>query len=205
MANHPEFRGRHAMTAIALAISLSLLTAAHATAKMPYFSVEIAPPEPVAGQPVVITVRTWADVAHTVPDPFEAPDLHGLLVIRPTNGSSSSIGVPLHAREPGEFQATVVVPTAGEWMLVAFPDRSGWSSPEIVPGYPDTIAFSVRAQTDVISLIPAITGMAALLGVVVFLAMRGKPLLRRSGMSAAGESYPSAPHASIARDGQNGR
>lgn len=186
--NHPEFRGRRAVTAIALALSLSLLTAAHATAKMPYFNVEIAPTEPVAGQPVVITVRTWADVAHTVPAPFEARDLHGLLVIRPRNGASSSIGVPLHAREPGEFQGTVVVPTAGEWTLMAFPDRSGWSSPEIMPGYPDTIAFSVRAETDVVSLILAIAGIAGVIGVVVFVALRGKLLVRRSRMSAAPQS-----------------
>lgn len=187
VVNHPEFHGRRAVTAIALAMSLSLLTAANAAAKMPYFSVEIAPPEPVAGQPVVITVRTWADVAHTVHVPFGAPDLHGLLVIRPTNGTSSSIGVPLHARGSGEFQGTVVVPTAGDWTLVAFPDRSSRSW-EIMPGYPDTIAFSVRAETDVVSLILAIPGIAGVIGVVVFVALRGKLLVRRSRMSAAPQS-----------------
>lgn len=85
-----------------------------------------------------------AHCPHT-PDSPRAPRPHGLLAIRPVASPWASTDVPLHPSGPGEFEGSVVVPTGGSWMLVAFPDRAGWSSPE-VPGYPDTIFFSVRGE-----------------------------------------------------------
>jgi hypothetical protein len=143
---------------------IALFATAPVLAKMPYFSVEITPREPVAGEPIMITVRTWQDLANTVPEPFDVPDLNGLLVLRSTDGTPS-IGIALEADAPGRFQGTVTVPTAGVWTLVAFPDRSGWSPPEVPPGYPDTITVTVRPETGVVGSV-LIGGIAAAVGLV---------------------------------------
>lgn len=96
--------------------------------------------------------------------------------------SAPSIGIPLDAEAPGSFQGTVTVPTAGEWTLVAFPDRSSWSSPEIVPGFPDTIALVVRPETDVVGSVLVIGGTAAAvtLAGLSLLALRSHRLRRQA-------------------------
>lgn len=188
VVNDARCRGRHGLTAIAVAAGLALLSAAPALAKVPYFSVEISPPEPMAGEPILVTVRTWEDVAHTVPMPFEAPDLDGLLAIRPVASPWAPTDVPLHPSGPGEFEGSIVVPIGGNWMLVAFPDRAGWSSP-VPPGYPDTIFFSVRGETDAISPIAAGAGIAAILATLAVLLLRlRRTRPRHSRMPAAGAS-----------------
>lgn len=173
---------RRIATAMGVAACIALFATAPVLAKMPYFSVEITPLEPVAGDPVLITVRTWQDPAHTVPEPFDAPDLNGLLVLRSTNDGTPSIGIALDADAPGRFEGTVTLPTAGEWTLVAFPDRSGWSSPEVPRGYPDTILLTVRPETDLTRALLLISGIAAAIGLAGLgvLAVRSRRLRRHA-------------------------
>ena len=163
------------MIAMGVGACIALLATAPLLAKMPFFSVEITPREPVAGEPILITVRTWQDLAHTVSEPFDAPHLNGLLVLRSTEGNPS-IGIALEAEAPGRFQGTVTVPTPGEWTLVAFPDRSGGSSPELPSGYPETITVTVRPEIDVVGSALLIGAIAAAVGLAGF-----SVLARRSG------------------------
>lgn len=158
--NGPHW-ARRVATAMGVGACIALFATAPVLAKMPYFNVEITPREPVAGEPILISVRTWQDPAHTVPEPFDVPDLNGLLVLRSMDDGTSSIGIALDADAPGHFQGKVAVPTAGVWTLVVFPDRSGWSSAETVPGYPDTITLTVRPETDIVGSILLIGGITA--------------------------------------------
>jgi hypothetical protein len=143
MPGNPSHRAR-ALCATAVAGVLAISINAAVSAKMPFFTAEITTPSPVEGEPIVIAVRTWADVGHTSSVSFEdVGSLDGLLVVRPTGRGGGDILVPLRPREPDRFEGSVTLP-AGDWVLVAFPDRSGWGTPEIPAGYPDTMSFSVR-------------------------------------------------------------
>jgi hypothetical protein len=120
---------------------------APAAAKMPYFGVTITPSEPIAGEPIVVAVRMWQDPAHRIPARFEAVTLDRLLVVRPDAPGRPEIAVsPRYQPDRGEYRATVIIPSAGAWKLVAFPDRTAWSSPRVPPGYPDTIALVIRSE-----------------------------------------------------------
>ena len=164
---------RRLIYSAALALFLATLMPVVVAAKMPYFTIDIAPGEQRPGEPVVITVRTWEDSAHTIPARFSGPDVSGLLVIRSTSQPSADIPVSLHMREPGWFDATVSLP-AGDWMVVAFPDRSGWASPALSAGYPDSIALAVRE--------PAVSEMALLISAALTLAVLAVAILVRRGM-----------------------
>lgn len=181
MAINGSHRARRIAIAMGVGACMALFATAPVLAKVPYFSVEITPREPVAGEPILITVRTWQDLAHTVSEPFDVPHLNGLLVLRSMDDGTPSIGIALVAVAPGRFQGTVTVPTAGEWILVAFPDRSGWSSPEVPSGYPDTITVTVRPETDVVGSVLLIGGIAAV-GLAGFsvLALRSRRLRLRA-------------------------
>ncbi len=136
------------MSAIGLVVVLILFMAAPAAAKMtPFFTVAIDPAAPVAGQPMVVVVRTWSDAAHTTPAGFDAAaTLDGLLVLRPTTGGSADIPIPLRFAAHDEFRATLIVPSAGDWSLVAFPDRTGWGSPNVPAGYVDALHVTVLSE-----------------------------------------------------------
>jgi hypothetical protein len=170
---------QRALSAVGLGVVLALSAAVPALAKgTPYFTVEISPQEPIAGEAFVVVVRTWDNVAHTVPARLDTADhLDGLLVLRSASGDSPDIAIPLQYQALDEFRATVAMPTAGEWKLIAFPDRTGWASPEVPPGYPDTVAVTVRAANGGVPTIPALAGLAALsgiLGVLVILTRRAR-------------------------------
>ena len=193
--------------AITIAVAMPLAMAANVSAKMPYFTVEIEPPVPVAGQPFLVIVRTWQDADHAIPAGFDAVEaLSGLLVARRPNGDSSDVAIPLVLRGPDRFEASVTLPT-GDWTLVAFPNRAGWASPVVPVGYPDTIPLSVRAPA------PALTGIAAasvvLAGVLVVIALvqrrrrtTGFSRLRRS---QSVERDPAPPLVAIAWRAGSGR
>jgi hypothetical protein len=154
--------------AVGLGLLMALAVAGPASAKgTPFFTIEMSPRQPVASEAVVVAVRTWEDVAHTIPARLETTAaLDRLLVFRRVAGDSPDIPVPLRYRGPGEFHGTVVLPTAGDWTLVAFPDRTGWASPEVPPGYPDTIAFTVRAASDGLMLMGALAALAVVIVIV---------------------------------------
>jgi hypothetical protein len=134
---------------IALAILGTFLASAPADAKMPYFDVTVTPPSPIAGEPTLIVLRMWQDATHRIPAQFEPVTLDRLLVLRPEEAGWSDISVSLRYQpDRGDYRATVVIPSVGEWKLVAFPDRSGWSSPQVPAGYPDAITLNVRSGSD---------------------------------------------------------
>ena len=111
-------------------------------AKIPYFTVEITPAAPIAGEPMLIVVRFWVDAGHTNAAPFDwEPTMDNLLVVRADSGRPE-VPVTLQLREPGRFEATVTL-QAGDWTIVAFPDRSGWATADVPEGYPDTISIVV--------------------------------------------------------------
>jgi hypothetical protein len=140
-------RGRIRLLAEAALAAVLVLAAAvgPVTAKMPFFTVEVVPEAPIADEPVLVVVRMWTDENHTVPAAwYLEPTMDSLLVFRSSEGNDS-VPVTLHSIEPDRYEAHVTLP-AGDWTLVAFPDRSGWSTPEVPSGYPDTIAYSVRER-----------------------------------------------------------
>ena len=167
------------MRAVGLGVLLALGLTGVASAKgTPYFSIEISPLQPSEGEAVVVTVRTWEDVAHTVPARLvAAATLDGLIVLRSAEGDRSDIGISLDYQAPGQYRATFVVPWPGEWQLVAFPDRTGWASPIVPAGYPDAIAISVRAPGDGAAIIAPVAGFGALvliLGGALIIALRAQ-------------------------------
>lgn len=138
-----------ALSILGLAALATVLIATPASAKMPYFSLTITPADPIAGQPTMIAVRMWQDAAHRIPARFGPVALDRLLTLRSVERGPSDIPISLrYQADPDEYRATVIVPSAGEWHVVVFPDRSGWSSPQVPSGYPDTISLTVRSETD---------------------------------------------------------
>lgn len=112
-------------------------------AKIPDFTVDVTPTAPVAGEPIRIVVRFWADAGHTSASPFDwERTMDDLLVIRADSGAPE-VSVFLQMRRPGRFEAIVTL-EAGDWTIVAFPDRKGWATAEVPEGYPDAIPITVR-------------------------------------------------------------
>jgi hypothetical protein len=181
MTNGLRVMAHRARSAVGIGLLMALAVAGQASAKdTPFFTVEMSPREPVAGEAVVVVVRTWTDAAHTVPERLEmTAALDRLLVFRPAAGGSPDVPIPLEYQAPGEFQATVAVPSAGEWTLVAFPDRTGWASPDVPPGYPDTIAFTVRAPSDGFMWMGPLAALAAAIGMAGIVMVVGRVRLSR--------------------------
>lgn len=116
-------------------------------AKFPYFSVELQPAEPQPGEPITVTVRTWADADHSQPDglTYEGT-LTDLIEFQRTGagGGPALVPVELQMLEPGVFHAQVSLP-AGEWQLVAFPHGRGAGS-DFGPGYPEPMSIVLREE-----------------------------------------------------------
>ena len=180
---------RLALAATAAA-ALSLTMAVGVLAKMPFFTVTVDPSVPTAGEPFLVVVRTWEDVAHLRPAGFsQVGAMSGLLVARQSSGGSADIAIPLMLIAPDRFEATVNLP-AGDWTLVAFPDRSGWADPSVPAGYLDTILLTVRQP------LPDDAGLAVAIAVVV-VAILALPQMRFSPRfgrhRGPARSFPPAP------------
>jgi hypothetical protein len=166
---------RSLVVGLGLTAILTLFVAPAVSAKTPYFTVELTPAEPVRGQTLAILVRTWDDHDHTTPAQFEiAEALSGLLVMRATGGTSPDIPVPLELVSTDVFSGNVTVPVDGAWDLVAFPDRSGWGSPEVPAGYPDRITITGQASTGTLSVEVVITALAAVLAAAFLVLVRAR-------------------------------
>ena len=183
MTNGSRVMAFRPLRALRLGVLTALLVTGPASAKsIPFFTVEINPPQPVAGEAIVVTVRTWEDVAHSVPARLDrATRLDGLLVLRSVSGDSPDVAIQLEYQAQDEFRASVVVPTAGNWKVVAFPDRTGWATPDVPPGYPDSIALTVRAQNGSVPTLAAVAGVA-LIVIVGFLGIVARRRSRRPSM-----------------------
>jgi hypothetical protein len=146
--SHPS--PRRLPTVALLATLLVLVSAGPVAAKMPYFSVEVSPAQPLAGVPFEVVVRTWNDAEHTQPAAWDLP-IDGVLVLRRAEDADvrfGSIPVPLRLVTADEYRATVEIAEAGDWVLVAFPDRSGWSTSVVPEGYPDRIPIRVATPQE---------------------------------------------------------
>jgi hypothetical protein len=138
------------------------------SAKVPYFTVEITPAAPTVDEPIVIVVHTWEDRQHTIASPFDADVLDGLLVIHAWGGGNADIPIPLRLREPGRFEASVTLP-AGDWVVVALPDRTGWAESGLPAGYPDNIRLSVQGpRADLPIFLMLLATVAVAVGGVAF-------------------------------------
>lgn len=171
-------RSARLLRATGLAAIIALSVAAAVSAKTPYFTVEITPAAPVADEPTLVVVRTWEDADHTIPARFDALEaMDGLLVFRATGGGAPDIPVPLRLRERDRFEGSVTLP-AGDWTLVAFPDRTGWSTAEVPAGYPNTVALTVREPgPDLPAFVIPLVAVAAVL-VALALRLRLRPRRR---------------------------
>lgn len=174
--------------ATGLAAVIALSVAAAVSAKTPYFTVEITPAAPIANEPILVVVRTWEDADHTIPAHFDAVEaMDGLLVVRASGGGAPDIPVPLRLRTPDSFEGSVFLP-AGDWTLVAFPDRTGWSTAEVPAGYPDTIALTVREPSP--TLPEFVIPLVAIAAVLVALVLGLRPRLA-SRLSVLRRPFPS--------------
>jgi hypothetical protein len=194
--------GHRALSALGLGVVVALSVAVPASAKgTPFFTVEISPQQPVAGEAVVVVVRTWDDVAHTVPARLDtAVHLDGLLVLRSASGDSPDLAIALQYQAPDEFRAAVVVPTAGDWKLIAFPDRTGWVSPDVPRGYPDTIAVTVRAANAEVPTIAAAARLAALAGILGALVIAARRARRAEPVSVVRNPNAASRQVTISRE-----
>jgi hypothetical protein len=151
------------LRAVALAAIVAGSGADPVAAKIPYFTVDIKPTAPIAGEPIRVVVRFWADADHTSAAPFEwETTMDDLLVIHPESGRPR-VSVPLQMREPGRFEATVTL-EAGDWTIIAFPDRTGWATAEVPSGYPDSIPMAVRSRVQELRVV---AGSFVLVGLAI--------------------------------------
>lgn len=178
-----------------LAAILALTAAGLVSAKMPYVTVEIVPEAPIADEPVLIVVRMWADSNHTSPAGWDIlPTMDNLLVFRSAD-RSDSVPVRLRLVEPDRYETRVTLP-AGDWTLVVFPDRSGWATPDVSPGYPDTIAVTVRERgPDLGALVLPLVAVAMLV-----VAVYSRSRLRRAALTRSSSVDETPTSASAARD-----
>jgi hypothetical protein len=138
-----------------------------AAAKVPYFSVELTPQTPSAGEVITVVVRLWNDPAHTIPADWALPaevvdDMIAFV------SEDQTIGVDLRA-EDGTYRGSATLP-AGSWTMVPFPEGARMSEP--VPGYQAPIPLTVSAASP--SLLALVVGAtaAAVAAVAVFLGRR---------------------------------
>ena len=144
-----------------LAISLPAL------AKIPPFAIAVEPDTTTVGEPVTVTLELTQAVPVAV--------LDGLVALfRAEDAGSRVRGTPVTLNRVGEttYQAVVVLPEPGEWRIVTFPDRSGWSNNEVPSGYSDQIAIQVAAsdQSETSALV---VGIAVLLGAAALIGWKG--------------------------------
>lgn len=143
------------------------VAATPASAKIPPFTVEVEPDPPVAGR----TTRVLVELEMA----FPVDELPGLLSLHPTGGladRSGDIPLTLERVGPARYQAEVVIPEAGGWVLVAFPDRSVWPTQQVPPGYPDALELEVAPTPPVRS-----AGEAVLLLLLLLLFLGASLLL----------------------------
>jgi hypothetical protein len=110
---------RHLVRPLILGLAAAFLVAVGpAAAKIPFFSVEVSPPDPTDGDVVLVTVLMWEDASHTQPATWSpGPEIAGLLEFRSDAGR---VPITLHRLGDATYRAEVTL-AAGTWRLVAFP------------------------------------------------------------------------------------
>jgi hypothetical protein len=155
-----------------------ILTATPAFGKLPTFTLTVEPNPPVAGE--ATRVSATFDIS------FGIEEIRGLLVLHRAaeEQDQNVIAITLQQVDSTQYEATVVIPEEGNWVLKAFPDRTGWATQEIPPGYPDTLdlvvvapptAASTQAKGNVAhtSILEAVFILVSLAGLGSWLVHRG--------------------------------
>ena len=115
-------RGHVVRSLVLGSVAALLLAVGPVAAKIPYFTIEVSPADPVGGDAVVIVVRMWDDAQHRQPATWSVgPTIDGLLELR---GPSGRIPLTLVGLDDVTYRAEVTL-TAGTWQLVSFPDMNG--------------------------------------------------------------------------------
>ncbi|MGH2572756.1 MAG: hypothetical protein ACRDGU_04625 [Actinomycetota bacterium] len=195
---------RRAVLASLLGITMAMIPAIAAWAKIPYFSLELSPERPEPGQTTRIVVRFWEEAGHTKPATWldeNVPVLNDLIRAYPAGSYrrfSGGFPITLYHDTPATYEGEFTFPEAGSWLLVTFPGMARDSLPD---GYPDIIEVEVLSPTGqepvapregtapapgkalevrgAGSLIPTTLGVAVLLGGLGFL-LRRRTLARLS-------------------------
>jgi hypothetical protein len=167
-----------AMKRVVLALVLGALVAlvlgvGAAVAKFSYFSVELDPAAPVAGEPVTVIVRLWEDEAHTQPATWWPPEepVDDLLEFR---GSGGRVPVTLTRAGVAEYRAEVTL-AEGDWTLYPFPlGRGALDAPP--PGYPSPLTVTVASSAA--DLAPPGAVAAALLALAILATVAARRPIR---------------------------
>src|SRR5688572_8239224 len=107
---------RHLVRPVILGLAAAFLVAVGpAAAKIPFFSVEVSPPDPTDGDVVVVTVLMWDDPSHTQPATWwQEPAIEGLLEF---HGDAGRVPITLHRLDDATYRAEVTL-GSGSWRLV---------------------------------------------------------------------------------------
>ena len=152
-----------------------LVAVGPAAAKVPFFSVEVSPPNPADGDVVRVTVLMWDDASHTQPATWSEPAIDGLLEFR---GDVGSVPITLHRLDDARYRAEVTL-AAGSWRLVAFPLGVARTS-DADEGYPTPVRVMVSERWDLsVSAATAVAGALGILGLLVGRRVRRGMRLRR--------------------------
>lgn len=137
---------RRFVRSLALGLAASFLLAIGPTAaKMPYFSVELSPSDPVEGDPLVVVVRLWDDANHTQPATWWGErTIEGLLEFR---GDAATVPITLDRLDDGSYSAVVGL-AAGTWQLIPFPHGQGALADGGWDGYPAPLMVTVASPPD---------------------------------------------------------
>lgn len=152
---------------VLVAVLLAVAVPQPAAAKLPFFSLEMAPQKPAVGQRIVITMRCWDDPEHTGAwssclgaggtmawvHPLDSEgelDRHDWIVVSGLEAPSGATVGRLTLSEPGPYLLT---PLWRDWR------RGG-------RGFPDAIRFEV-ADRSPRTPIPAVVASVIVLGVVL--------------------------------------
>lgn len=150
-------------------VAALLWAALPAQAKVPPFSVEVEPATPVAGQATTVTLE--------LTQPIHAEELPGLIAFfRAEDADRRVNGIPITLEQVGEttYRAQVILPDAGDWRIVSFPDRTGWPTDEVPENYPDQIPVEVVDSRS--STLAAALLVAGLIGGAALLARRNRTI-----------------------------
>jgi hypothetical protein len=107
-----------------LAVTILVAAPGSTHAKVPWSSVEIEPDDPIAGEPMTVVVRFWADPSHTRPSPV----LHEPLILE-FHGPDGQIVPVAHASTDGSTFNAEVTLTEGTWRLVVDQDFLSTTGP----------------------------------------------------------------------------